>query len=218
MTGVQTCALRICLDHHLHPSHLWRHEVPRSVNYGGIGPNRELIQCPSGGQALRLGHTEQIAFVVGTRTAAPQVVVVRAPSSTSSSATLQVATRTAQGWVCGTARPARVGRNGVRPLLERRSGDGTTPAGVFPLGRMTAWDGQRFSFFGNAADPGVVAGPYRTVRTGDCFGATPNDPDYGHLVERPAAECPGPDDEYLPRFIGVYAHAALIGEIGRAHV
>jgi L,D-peptidoglycan transpeptidase YkuD (ErfK/YbiS/YcfS/YnhG family) len=74
---------------------------------------------------------------------------------------------------------------------------------------MTAYDGRVFSFFGNGADPGVTAGPYRSVRSGDCFGATPNTPGYGHLRDQP--NCPGPDDEYLPRFTEAYVHAALIG-------
>lgn len=104
---------------------------------------------------------------------------------------------------------ARVGRSGLRPLLDRRSGDGTTPAGVFPLATMTAYDGQQFSFFGNAPDPGVTAGTYRRVTAGDCFGATPNTAGYGHL--RFDTSCPGPDDEYLPRFVSSYSNAALIG-------
>ena len=76
---------------------------------------------------------------------------------------------------------------------------------------MTAWDGQVFSFFGNSANPGVSAGPYRRVKAGDCFGATPNDADYGHLVQRTKAKCPGPNDEYLPGVKTAYIHAALIG-------
>ena len=140
-----------------------------------------------------------------------QVVVVLSAAADATTATLQWADRTASGWVCSPPMDARVGRNGVRPLVERRSGDGTTPAGVFPLGVMTAWDGQVFSFFGNQPDPGVTAGAYRAVREGDCFGATPNHPDYGHLVQRPQAQCPGPDDEYLPKFLKSYEHAALIG-------
>lgn len=102
----------------------------------------------------------------------------------------------------------RVGRTGTRPLPDRRSGDGTAPAGVFPLGSTTAWDGERFEFFGNRPDPGV-RGAYRDVRPEDCWGATPNHPDYQKLVNRP--RCPGPDDEWLPRFGDVYAHAAVIG-------
>ncbi len=155
---------------------------------------------------------QQVAFQVGLhQIGVSQVIVVLTPTAASSTGTLQVAERTAVGWVCGAAHTARLGKNGTRPLLQRRSGDGTTPAGVFPLGVMTAWDGQVFSFFGNSADPGVTAGPYRRVRVGDCFGATPNAPSYGHLVYRTAANCPGPDDEYLPGVTGAYEHAALIG-------
>jgi L,D-peptidoglycan transpeptidase YkuD (ErfK/YbiS/YcfS/YnhG family) len=136
-------------------------------------------------------------------------VIVRSAAWTDTTVTVEIATRGSGGWRCGTPMSARVGRSGMRPLLERRSGDGTTPAGVFPLATMTAHDGQRFSFFGNAPDPGVTAGTYRRVQTGDCFGATPNTPGYGHL--RYDTSCPGPDDEYLPRFVNAYTNAALIG-------
>jgi L,D-peptidoglycan transpeptidase YkuD (ErfK/YbiS/YcfS/YnhG family) len=139
-----------------------------------------------------------------------QVIVVLTNSAAATTGTLQVARFTPQGWVCGSAMTARLGRSGTRPLVQRRSGDGTTPAGVFPLGVMRAWDGQVFSFFGNAADPGVSAGAYRRVRSGDCFGATPNASTYGHLVNRSRANCINPD-EYLPKVTGPYEHAALIG-------
>ena len=154
----------------------------------------------------------QVAFNVGLHhPGTDQAIVVLTPAATESTGTLQVAGRTAAGWVCGPALAARVGRSGTRPLLQRRSGDGTTPAGVFPLGSMTAWDGQAFNLFGNAVDPGATGGAYRRTRAGDCFGATPNNPDYGHLVFRARAACPGPDDEYLPAFANVYEYAALIG-------
>jgi L,D-peptidoglycan transpeptidase YkuD (ErfK/YbiS/YcfS/YnhG family) len=102
----------------------------------------------------------------------------------------------------------RVGRTGMRPILERRSGDGTAPAGTFPLGEVTAWDGEVFSFFGNSPDPGVRGG-YRDVQPGDCWGATPAAATYNKLYRR--ANCPGPDDEYLPNITGAYSHAAVIG-------
>jgi len=156
------------------------------------------------------GECERIAV----RTArdhphATSMVVVRSSSWTATTAALAVATLGPSGWTCGPGRDARIGRAGFRWLRERRSGDGTTPAGVFPLATMTAWDGQRFSSFGNDADPGVTAGAYRRVRPGDCFGATPGHLGYGHLREDRA--CAGADDEYLPDFTGSYAHAALIG-------
>lgn len=139
-----------------------------------------------------------------------QFVVVTAPDASSSVGTVEVAVRDRSGaWRCQVGpTPARLGRNGVRALDDRRSGDGTTPAGVFPLGTVTAWDGQTFQFFGNRPDPGV-RGAYRAVRHEDCWGATPGDPNYQRLVARPG--CPGPDDEWLPRYGDVYAHAAVIG-------
>jgi L,D-peptidoglycan transpeptidase YkuD (ErfK/YbiS/YcfS/YnhG family) len=103
----------------------------------------------------------------------------------------------------------RVGRNGVRPIRDRRSGDGTTPAGVFRLGTVRAPDGQYFQFFGNGANPGVP-GTWRQVRSGDCWGATPGTPRYNKLVRRAAWNCRSPD-EYLPNITGAYSQAAIIG-------
>lgn len=138
-----------------------------------------------------------------------QLVLMATTSFGVTEGTVEVAVRTANGWRCQlAAMPAMFGRTGTRPLLDRRSGDGTTPAGVFPLGVVTAWDDQDFSMFGNSADPGVLV-PYRSVRQEDCWGATAGDADYGHLVS--SRGCPGPDDEWLPRFGEVYSHAAVIG-------
>jgi L,D-peptidoglycan transpeptidase YkuD (ErfK/YbiS/YcfS/YnhG family) len=113
-------------------------------------------------------------------------------------------------WTCARSdMPGRVGRNGVRALADRRSGDGTTPGGIFPLASMTAPDGQTFEFSGNGVDPGVK-GTWRQVRDGDCWGATPNTADYNRLVHRAAADCRSPD-EYLVDFPGSYSRAAIIG-------
>lgn len=139
-----------------------------------------------------------------------QFVVMATERFADTRGTVDVAVRTSAGeWRCQRAdQAARFGRSGTRPLRERRSGDGTTPAGVFPLGTVTAWDGQRFSIFGNHPDPGVNV-PYRRVRPEDCWGATKNTARYQHLVNRP--RCAGPDDEWLPKFGDVYSHAAVIG-------
>lgn len=139
-----------------------------------------------------------------------QFVVMATDSFGATSGTVAVAVRRGDGaWACQTDEMfARFGRNGTRPLVERVSGDGTTPAGVFPLGVVTAWDGEVFSLFGNSPDPGVVA-PYREVQPEDCWGATRHTPRYQHLVDLPG--CPGPDDEWLPAFGDVYSHAAVIG-------
>jgi L,D-peptidoglycan transpeptidase YkuD (ErfK/YbiS/YcfS/YnhG family) len=139
-----------------------------------------------------------------------QFVLVKTTSFAVSSGTVEVVGRSIDGtWRCQrAAQTARLGRNGTRVIADRRSGDGTTPAGVFPLGTVTAWDGQTFQFFGNSPDPGV-RGTYRDVRSEDCWGATPNTARYQHLVNLP--QCPGPNDEWLERFGAVYSNAAIIG-------
>jgi len=153
---------------------------------------------------------ESVAAAIARRhPGSTQQLVVRTVDWTDTVAAVQLANLTAGRWLCGREMTGRIGRTGFRPLLERRSGDGTAPAGVFPLATMTAWDGQRFSFFGNSPDPGVTAGTYRRVRTGDCFGATPNTSGYGHL--RNDTRCAGADDEYLPDYVTSYTNAALIG-------
>ncbi len=178
---------------------------------GGAAASRPAVR---GVHVLADGSCDlTTAEAVGARHPEVRQLVVLATSTFGSThGTAFVAARTADGsWGCQTEPvSARFGRNGTRPLVERRSGDGTTPAGVFPLGETTAWDGQTFHIFGNRPDPGVRAGiGYRDVRHEDCWGATPNTPDYQHLVNRPG--CPGPDDEWLPRFGDVYSHAAVIG-------
>lgn len=150
-------------------------------------------------QAVSSRHGEVRQFVLMTTDAFDQSV-----------GTVEVAVRNDHGvWHCQQpAMTARFGRNGTRPLFDRRSGDGTTPAGVFPLGIVTAWDGQVFSMFGNRPDPGVLA-PYRAVRPQDCWGATANTATYQHLVDR--LRCPGPHDEWLAGYADAYSHAAVIG-------
>ncbi len=143
---------------------------------------------------------------------ARQLVVLATESFADTSGEAFVAVRDVGGaWHCQTDTVgARFGRTGTRPLLDRRSGDGTTPAGVFPLGETTAWDGQRVNVFGNRPDPGVRSGiGYRAVRPQDCWGAVPGDADYNKLVDRPG--CAGPENEWLQRFGDVYSHAVVIG-------
>jgi L,D-peptidoglycan transpeptidase YkuD (ErfK/YbiS/YcfS/YnhG family) len=143
----------------------------------------------------------------GTPGAARRIVVVTASGT---AADVDLLVKRHGVWRCRrTDMHGRVGRNGVRPLLQRRSGDGTTPAGVFALGTMRARDGQSFQFFGNGANPGVH-GTWRQVRSGDCWGATPGTPRYNRLVRRAAWNCRSPD-EYLPNITGAYSQAALIG-------
>lgn len=143
----------------------------------------------------------------GVPQSARQVVVVTASGIT---ADVDLLVNDGAGWRCAALdMPGRVGRNGVRDLAARRSGDGTTPAGVFGLGTMTAPNGDAFQFFGNAAPPRGLRGGWHQVQPDDCWGATPGTPDYNVLVSRPASACNSPD-EYLPNLPTTYSQAALI--------
>jgi L,D-peptidoglycan transpeptidase YkuD (ErfK/YbiS/YcfS/YnhG family) len=143
----------------------------------------------------------------GVPASARQVVVVDADGTY---AEVDLLVKRGGVWRCRrTDMNARVGRNGIRPLAQRVAGDGTTPAGIFPLGTMRAPAGQRFQFFGNGANPGVADG-WRQVGPRDCWDATGGDAGYNTLVRRTAGNCPSPN-EYLPRYQTAYAQAALIG-------
>jgi len=146
-------------------------------------------------------------LIAGDPTVSQWIMVV-VPSSTSTNGTLAMATVVADTWVCTIPQTAaEVGRNGIRPLLLRRSGDDTTPSGTFPLGVVNTPQGP-VSFFGNSADPGAL-GPYRRVQPGDCYGANPNTAGYGHW-RVDATGCTG-DDELLALNVQAYEHAVLIG-------
>jgi peptidoglycan hydrolase-like protein with peptidoglycan-binding domain/L,D-peptidoglycan transpeptidase YkuD (ErfK/YbiS/YcfS/YnhG family) len=160
-----------------------------------------------GGSTGSAGGGAQCTPPAGVPAGSRQVVVV---NSSGSRADVDLLVFSGGRWTCARSdMPGRVGRNGERALASRRSGDGTTPGGVFPLGAMTAPDGQTFQFFGNGVNPGVH-GTWRQVRVGDCWGATPNTAAYNRLVTRTAATCLTPD-EYLINFQGAYSRAALIG-------
>lgn len=143
----------------------------------------------------------------GVPDAARQVVVV---TSSGSRADVDLLVHDGTSWQCAAMdMPGRVGSNGVRDLAARRSGDGTTPGGIFGLGTMTAPNGDTFQFFGNAQPPAGLQGAWHQVQVNDCWGATPGTPDYNMLVSRPDIAC-DPPDEYLPNFVGAYSQAALI--------
>lgn len=140
--------------------------------------------------------------------AVAQWIMVVVPTTTSTTGTLAIATVSNDAWRCTLAPTvARVGRQGIVALQQRRSGDGTTPAGTFPLGVVATPQGP-ISFFGNSADPGAL-GPYRRVQPGDCYGANPNTPGYGHW-RVDTVGCTG-DDELLANNVQTYEHAVLIG-------
>jgi len=185
--------------------------VGAPVSAAPIGPatgtrpaSRDISFAPDAQCDLTTAHA-----LAARHPQARQFVIVEADQATSTTGTLQIVARsTTSDWRCQQPPiAARLGKSGMRPLAERRSGDGTTPAGVFPLGTMRAWDGERFQFFGNRPDPGV-RGLYRDVRQEDCWGATPQSPIYQQLVDRPRCTSP---DEWLTSIGDVYEFAAVIG-------
>lgn len=146
--------------------------------------------------------------LVASDPAVGQWIMVVVPSISATSGTLAIATTRAGRWTCSLEHTvAQVGRQGIRPLAQRRSGDDTTPSGIFALGVVATPQGP-ISFFGNSADPGAL-GPYRQVRTGDCYGANPNTAGYGHW-RVDTVGCTG-DDELLATNAQAYEHAVLIG-------
>ncbi len=85
-----------------------------------------------GGSTGSTGGGAQCTPPAGVPAGARQVVVV---NSSGSRADVDLLVFSGGRWTCARSdMPGRVGRNGVRALASRRSGDGTTPGGVFPLG------------------------------------------------------------------------------------
>ena len=152
--------------------------------------------------------TELLQRLVESNPSVAQWIMVTVPSNGATTGELAIATVVSDVWRCTlTSTTARVGRAGIRAFAQRRSGDGTTPAGIFPLGVVAAPQGP-ISFFGNSADPGAL-GPYRRVQNGDCYGANPGTPGYGHW-RVDIANCTG-DDELLQKIVQSYEHAVIIG-------
>jgi L,D-peptidoglycan transpeptidase YkuD (ErfK/YbiS/YcfS/YnhG family) len=108
-----------------------------------------------------------LANGIETPATARQLVTVEAKTARTTHATLRTWRRSGGCWVAvSTSLPARVGKNGVS--ANRREGDGTTPAGVFPIGR---------TMYGTEPNPGVSF-PYRRLRCGDWWDEDPSSPTY----------------------------------------
>jgi L,D-peptidoglycan transpeptidase YkuD (ErfK/YbiS/YcfS/YnhG family) len=107
----------------------------------------------------------------GLRTPAPgdsrQLITVEAASVRTTYATARLWRRSGECWVsAGGPYVARAGRNGLRE--NRREGDGTTPIGMFSIGR---------TMYGNEPNPGVKY-RYRHIRCGDWWVEDPSSPAY----------------------------------------
>ncbi len=121
------------------------------------------LTAPTAAAAEPPYHPSRLANV-GT---AGQVIVVTAPSWSSTTATLRAYERDGDGgWreVIG-ATPARLGWSGLYRADQRRQGTGKTPAGTFAIPRA----------FGRLADPGTEL-PYRAFDRDDAWTYDPARP------------------------------------------
>jgi L,D-peptidoglycan transpeptidase YkuD (ErfK/YbiS/YcfS/YnhG family) len=106
--------------------------------------------------ALAVACPSNVANDLRPQPAGSQLITVEAASTRTTHALLRTWSRSGGCWVAaGGPYAVRVGRNGIRK--NRREGDGTTPIGTFPIGRI---------MYGNAPNPGVRF-RYRRLRCGD---------------------------------------------------
>ena len=116
---------------------------------------------------VALACPSNLANGLQTPAGARQLITVEARVARTTYAELRTWRRPGRCWLPAAGPiPARVGRNGVS--ADRREGDGTTPAGTFPIGA---------TMYGNAPDPGVRF-RYRRLRCGDWWNEDPRSPTY----------------------------------------
>ncbi len=128
---------------------------------------------------------------------AQQLVVVTAPMWSSTSGSLTTYEKVDGRWqIVQAALPARLGRSGFS--ADHHEGDGTTPAGSFPL----------TGIMGRQPDPGVRY-PYRQLVPGDCWVSDAASPSYNQLVS--ASPCAKPNEDLYAIGIGPYRYLATVG-------
>lgn len=124
-----------------------------------------LAAAPS--QAGRKACPANLANGIKAARGAGQLITVEAARYKTTSAALRLWTRSGGCWLAVDGPwTARVGWNGLAD--RRREGDGTTPAGVYTIGRV---------MYGNAANPGVRF-RYRRLVCGDWWNEDPRSPTY----------------------------------------
>jgi L,D-peptidoglycan transpeptidase YkuD (ErfK/YbiS/YcfS/YnhG family) len=102
---------------------------------------------------------------------AQQLITISAASTRTTYATARIWRKAGGCWrPASSPLPARLGRNGLR--VNRREGDGTTPAGTFRI---------HPTMYGNEANPGVRF-RYVRVRCGDWWDEDPSSRTYNRFV------------------------------------
>jgi L,D-peptidoglycan transpeptidase YkuD (ErfK/YbiS/YcfS/YnhG family) len=128
---------------------------------------------------------------------AEQLVVVTAPAWGSTSGSLTTYEKADSGWrIVQAALPVRIGRSGFS--ADHHEGDGTTPAGSFPI----------TGIMGRQSDPGVRY-PYRQLVPGDCWISDATSPSYNQLVS--ASPCTKPNEDMYAIGAGPYRYLATVG-------
>ena len=128
---------------------------------------------------------------------AEQLIVVTSPSWTSTSGSLTTYERSGGSWkAVHVGLAVRLGRNGFN--ADHREGDGTTPAGSFPI----------VGVMGGQPDPGVRY-PYRRLAPGDCWISDARSPAYNQWVT--LTPCTSPNEDLYKIGAGAYRYAAITG-------
>ncbi|HET9689578.1 MAG TPA: L,D-transpeptidase family protein [Acidimicrobiales bacterium] len=137
-----------------------------------------------------------------------QALVVDAPTTGSTTATLTAYADDGQGWhqVLGPI-AAYDGYAGWEPGPTRREGDGSSPEGAFPV--------ETDRFYGNAADPGGLHVPYQHLVPGDYWDENPSSSTYNTFQATSDTNCGsnpfGGDTECLWQETAPYPYFADIG-------
>jgi L,D-peptidoglycan transpeptidase YkuD (ErfK/YbiS/YcfS/YnhG family) len=129
--------------------------------------------------AVAAACPQNLAAGIETPASAKQLVTVEAKVTKTTHATLRTWRRKGGCWVAAAGPyPARLGKNGLSS--NRREGDGTTPTGVYRIGR---------TMYGNEANPGVRF-RYRRLRCGDWWDEDPSSPTYNSFRHVPCGTTP----------------------------
>ena len=129
--------------------------------------------------AVAAACPQNLANGLETPPQARQLVTVEAKVLQTTHASLRTWRREGGCWVAaGGPYGARLGKNGLS--ADRREGDGTTPMGIFGIGR---------TMYGNEPNPGVRF-RYRRLRCGDWWDEDPASPTYNSFQHVPCGTDP----------------------------
>ena len=171
------------------------HRHPRSARRARLGAVAAVV-------AAVVGTLASCAATVPDRLNLPfgdaqQIIVVTAPTWTSTSGSLTTYEKVDGQWrIVQAALPTRLGRGGFS--ADHHEGDGTTPAGSFPV----------TGIMGRQPDPGVRF-HYRQLVPGDCWVSDATSPAYNQLVG--ASPCAKPNEDMYAIGVGPYRYLATVG-------